>query len=178
MILDVCVKAKIPNSIVSELSLCILTDMQWDVAFGYNSYYGYNESNAVDSTNTIIEKTREAFAKAGNQAVGEPYKMPKIIVWNLRGNIDNFAADSSCEGIEMLGGWSQALLKLFLAGETLEAVADPEKPKPTPYDTYRKAMDDQRYDDIRLYLSDIDEIPFNNYHFEKKSDEPCIQDDV
>jgi len=71
----------------------------------------------------------------------------------------------------MLGGWSQALLKLFLAGEELIPVSDPDKPKPTPFDTYRKAIDDSRYDDVRDVLSKIGEGPIENWKWVKKLDE-------
>ena len=166
MVLDVCVINKLPNSIVSQLSLCILTDMQWDSVLGLSSWHG-QKSNSLEKANTMISKIRGAFAKAGKKAIGTPYNMPKIIVWNLRGNISNFAADSTCEGVEMLGGWSQALLKLFLAGEELISVSDPDKPKPTPFDTYRKAIDDSRYDDVRDVLSKIGEGPIENWKWVK-----------
>ena len=178
LILDICVKEKIPNSIVKELNLCILTDMQWDSVIGSNSWYDKSGGKkALEKGNTIINQSREAFKKAGLSEIGEEYELPKIIIWNLRGDINNFAADSSCEGIEMLGGWSQALLKLFLSGDKLEAIADPSIPKPTPYDTYRKAMDDTRYDDIRLLLNDVDEGPLVDwqwYNTEKVTDENLV----
>ena len=181
LILDICVKEKIPNSIVKELNLCILTDMQWDCVIGSNSWYDKSGGKkALEKGNTIINQSREAFKKAGRSAIGEEYELPKIIIWNLRGDINNFAADSSCEGIEMLGGWSQALLKLFLSGDKLEAIADPSIPKPTPYDTYRKAMDDTRYDDIRLLLNDVDEGPLVDwqwYNAESVTDENLVDDE-
>ena len=71
----------------------------------------------------------------------------------------------------MMGGWSQALLKLFLAGEELVPIADPKKPTPpkvTPFELYRKAMDDERYDEIRELLAKSEEGPLVGWTWDKK----------
>ena len=83
----------------------------------------------------------------------------------------------------MLSGYSPALMKLVLAGEMEEEVVEQEsvdengvvvvtkvKKKTTPYDTFRKAVDDGCFDRIRELLNDSKEGIFAKYVWSNTED--------
>lgn len=127
---------KIPEDQVP--SLCILSDEQFDhVQFGYDA--------------TMEDQMVEMFNDIGIKISGQPYKKPRTIHWNLRGDTDGFPSTADAKNVQMIAGYSPALFDLILCG----------KPEPTPYDTMRRKLDSSRYDEIRRifnenYIDDSD----------------------
>merc|ERR1711998_466544 len=75
---------------------------------------------------TSIEKALELIYqvvksnKLGMEICGKPYDPPRIIYWNIRGNSSSgihAPVESDKENVQMLSGYSPALMKLVLAGE-------------------------------------------------------------
>jgi len=117
-------KYKIPEDSVP--SLCILSDEQFD-----HHQFGYNA--------TMEDQLVKMFHDVGVKVGGTPYKKPRTVHWNLRGDTDGFPAKADHRNVQMLTGYSPALFDLILCG----------KPEPTPYDTMRRKLDSARYDPVR-----------------------------
>ena len=102
---------------------------------------------------------------------GEPWPVPEITFWNLRGATSGFPAEADKSGVRLLSGFSPSLLKLILegselAGEEEEIQEDvvvvedgvevvrtvKRKAKANPLDVLRKCLDDPVYDAVREVL--------------------------
>lgn len=156
--------------------MIVFSDMQFDMARG--GVYGYGQQ-CKKSWQTTHETVKAAFNKLGMEIAGKPYSPPRIIYWNIRGNSTSgihAPVESDCENVQMLSGYSPALMKLVLAGEIEEEVVEQEstdengvvvvtkvKKKTTPYDTFRKAVDDGCFDRIREHLNASNERIFAKY---------------
>jgi hypothetical protein len=146
LILRICIEHKVPEADLPEY-LLVLSDMQFDQAEReYSNYCGYSTtvSSSFSPHYLLIQKE---FQAAGYS------RAPKILFWNLNGNTKDFPATAHTEGVEMISGFSGALLKHFMQGNFQDAM----KPTPTrtPYDTLRSQLDDERYDPVRKLLSTI-----------------------
>jgi hypothetical protein len=85
---------------------------------------------------------RESFKRTGEDMFGEGYgyKMPRIVIWNLRATAGEFHAQANTEGVLMYSGWSPSIFKqLIKEGFKVQ----------TPYDGLRQQLDDPMYDIIR-----------------------------
>jgi hypothetical protein len=136
--------------------LIVFSDMQFDTAGKYGE--------------TMHKVIKRRFAEVGMEICGQPYRTPKIIYWNLRGNTYGYPVQSNTPNTQMLSGFSPSLLKLLLDGEemVIEEVASNGKVtqrEVTPEETLRKALDDPRYDCIRVILSRSNEGVLSKYYF-------------
>ncbi len=96
-------------------------------------------------------------------------RAPRIIYWNLRADTPGVQTHDSHPGVQMLQGYSPALLRFVLLGdavkETQVEVLNTQTGQMqkvtvstvTPYDTYRQALDFDRWDPIRTMLSNSTE---------------------
>lgn len=107
-------------------TLFVFSDMQFDQADS-------------SMTTTAFERIKKKYADAG-------YEMPQMVFWNLL-FASGVPVTVTDEGTALIGGFSGNLLKIFLEGanfeEEWEMVED--KPKMTPIDTMRKAIDHERF---------------------------------
>jgi len=175
LLLETCVAAQLGPDDVPE-ALVVISDMQFDVARGACSYYGYGGGSAPPAARAWVSEQMRitaAWRKAGYAAA------PTIVFWNVRGDTRSFPAAADTPGVEMVSGFSQNLLKLFMEGEgeeeeeeeaeaEAEAGAEAEaeavlegggaavppaapkaKKKKTPLDTMRRALDSDRYAVVR-----------------------------
>jgi len=170
--------------------MIVFSDMQFDMARGQGGY-GYGGS-APNSSNwqTTHDMVKAAFNKLGMEICGKPYEPPRIIYWNIRGNSYcgvHAPVEADHEGVQMLSGYSPALMKLVLAGEVEEEIVEEEtvdangvvvvtkvKKKVTPYETFRKAIDDECFDRIREILDASKEGVFAKYSWRNKADDVVL----
>lgn len=140
--------------------LIVFSDMQFDQAGRFGE--------------TMMDVMTRRFAEAGVQICGQPYRLPKIVFWNLRGDTGGFPARANTPNTQMLSGFSASLLKLLLAGEPVESVVEEvladgtvvvTRKEVTPEETLRKCLDDPRYDPVRQILSKATEGVFAKYSF-------------
>lgn len=114
---------KVRDAVAPEMMpkrLFVLSDMQFNVAdSGHNFMTNY-------------EVIKAKYAAAG-------YQMPAIIFWNLRGNTKEFPVNALENGVSLISGFSQELLKAVVRGKDM-----------SPYGTMRAAIDDERYDALKL----------------------------
>jgi hypothetical protein len=140
MILKRLVECKVPVEDAPE-DLLVLTDMEFDAACasGSPSRYTGNTYGHVVKTKaweTHVEMIQNSFAAAG-------YKMPRIIIWNLRASNKDFQSKADQTGVINLSGWSPSMLKA-IQGDGIQNL--------TPYSGMRTILDDKRYDAVRTAL--------------------------
>ena len=96
-------------------------------------------------------------------------RAPRIIYWNLRSDTPGVQTSATHPGVQMLQGYSPALLRFVLLGDSVKetqvevlntVTGEMQKvavSTVTPYDTYRQALDFDRWDPIRNMLSNSTE---------------------
>jgi len=122
--------------------------------YGYNPRYGAQRSNVAfkDHHKILVD----VYKAAG-------YTLPQMIYWNMR-DTKKSVTTADQTNVQMVSGFSTMQLKLFLESLELD-VEEPVKAMATPWDTFRKAMDDECYNDVRQTISQTDEGPFAHYVF-------------
>ena len=115
------------------------------------------KGNKWDTIHDCLEK---AYHKAGVNGFGKPYKVPQQIYWNLRGDTVGFPVQSDTPNTQMISGFNISVLKLFLSGDDVSSFTSP-----TPWDTYTKAMNNERYNVVRQICSRSMEGVLKSYHF-------------
>lgn len=175
MLLDACIMGDVPPEEVGELQLVVLSDMQFNAAMGSGYCYGgYGGSRAPAPWETQHEELMREFKDAGlNSKWKKPYPVPRVIFWNLRGDTRDYPASADTVGVDMVSGFSPNLLKLFLAGDLEELLAEMavvgedgeevSKPKVDPMVTLRKALDDERYNPVRRLCAEVAEGAMAGY---------------
>lgn len=123
MILDVVLMNKLKENEIPNL--IVLSDMQFDCANGRNKY------------ETHYKNLQNLFRDAGIAISGTPYKVPKIIFWNLR-ETKGFPVENNETNTLLLSGFSPSFLKTIMEGE----IETPEK-------LLRKTLDNTKYDIVR-----------------------------
>jgi hypothetical protein len=144
LILDRMVEARVPIGEEPE-DLIVLTDMGWDAAWRPSGICTILDSDSdSDSVADPVWKSqigliRSRFAEESRRLWGTDvsgWKVPRIVVWNLRAAFKDFQAKASDEGVVMISGWSPAILKA-LQSVGVRAM--------TPYEGMRATLDDERY---------------------------------
>eukprot|EP00322_Chrysochromulina_rotalis_P022633 CAMPEP_0115868092 /NCGR_PEP_ID=MMETSP0287-20121206/21109_1 /TAXON_ID=412157 /ORGANISM="Chrysochromulina rotalis, Strain UIO044" /LENGTH=644 /DNA_ID=CAMNT_0003322725 /DNA_START=37 /DNA_END=1971 /DNA_ORIENTATION=+ len=161
--------------------LIVFSDMQFDqAAHGFGGFGGYGGRQAPAQWSTSFERLQRRFAVVGQRVCGAPYAAPRIIFWNLRSSV-GFPACGGTPNVQMLSGFSPALLKLVVSGADLVADEVEERQPdgsikvvrsgPTPEQTYRAAIEDSNFDIVRLKLSELEAGPFKDYVFVRSEGE-------
>lgn len=127
----------------------------------------FNEANNGNRWETQYEALKRKFAEAGMNTVGQEYTPPLVVFWNLRGDTKGFMAKADTPGVIMLSGFSPSLLTLLIEAKPLQVATEKEKPKVTPYDAMRAALDNEVYDRIRAVLSTSNEGVFAEYAWDQ-----------
>lgn len=107
--------------------LVVLTDMGWDAANGRYPFH--------------LDNFKDLFKKAGEEIWGEGkgWKVPRIIIWNLRAEFKQYQATESTKGVVMISGWHPSILKRIQEGVKIT----------TPWDGMRWVLDAERYLPVR-----------------------------
>jgi len=137
-----------PN--LSRFGGSVLRDAMARLPSGRRSRYGYTapQQLGLETTHQIIV---EAFRNAG-------YTAPEFIYWNARPEVAGFPVQADTPGTQMVSGFSTDLLKLFLDGSSMAEYEHEVVAPPTPWDTFRRAVDDERYHAVRLAVESAREI--------------------
>ena len=134
LILDACVEAKLPNEIVSNMVLAILSDMQMD--------------QADKNSKCLMDTIESSYADSGIRMCGKPYKPPHILFWNLQ-STSGFPVLSSQKNSSMMSGFSPALLNMFCE-EGLNSLESCN-----PWTLFKKTLDNERYTILDNKLREI-----------------------
>jgi hypothetical protein len=132
------VKRRVPVGEEPE-DLIVLTDMGFDEASTVR-HMNSNDYN-IEPQPYQLEAIRTAFKEAGEKVwgKGKGWKPPRIVIWNLRAEYDDFHAKADQDGVVQLSGWSPNVLKVLEKGRVEVR---------TPYETMRTILDDKRYGKI------------------------------
>ena len=121
--------------------LIVFSDMQFDQA-------------CIGSWDTAYEAIVLQFADLGvllrqHGVANVPAKLdpPIMTFWNLAADTTGMVVQANQKGVRCISGFSQSMLKLVLAGKL------PASQIITPLTTLRDALDDPRYDAVRLALA-------------------------
>lgn len=134
--------------------LVVFTDGQFNE---FNREVGARSSTTPDWT-TCHQRFLQKVATLGLE------RAPRIIYWNLRANTPGVQTRADFPGVQFLQGYSAALMRFVLIGESLPeaeinvtladgTVTTVKVSKATPYDTYRAALDCDRFDCVRVVLA-------------------------
>lgn len=124
--------------------------------YDYNSQhrYGYGTQKPQVAFKDHHKILVDVYKAAG-------YTLPQMIYWNMRDTKKSLTtADQT--NVQMVSGFSTMQLKLFLENLDLD-MEEPVKPTVTPWDTFRKAIDDECYNDVRKTIVRTAEGPFAHY---------------
>lgn len=139
LLLDFCVCNKIPDD--QDPSLLVFTDGQFD------------------TMNDCSEDWRTCHKILTDKWIDAGYKeCPTIVYWNLRTGTPGFQATSNYPGVQLLQGYSPALMKFILLGEDDEIRnINDIKPieRPTPFETFKKIINQDVYKPILEEFKDI-----------------------
>lgn len=115
-LLETIVNKNISPEEACDMSIIILSDMQIDA-----EYARYKTQK-----NTLIENVKKMYAEAGLRSIYKtPYKIPHIVLWNLR-QTNGFPACSTDENCSMVSGFSPAILNNFIEeGNEIQKVVNP-----------------------------------------------------
>jgi hypothetical protein len=135
LILDTIVELKLPSEEVENLILAVFSDMQFDSAeseMGSEKRFG---------SNTVREILDKKYHDAGIKICGKPYKVPKIVFWNLRSTA-GFPVLSYHDGYAMMSGYSVTALNEFSENglNGLQSF--------TPWNVLIKTLDKERYNKL------------------------------
>lgn len=154
LLLKICVDNKVPSSDIPNL--IVFTDGQFDQMNTSQQTYASRGLSKLKPWKTSHEELLTMWANAGYD------KIPNIIYWNLRANTPGFQTSSEHPGVQMLQGYSPSLMKFILYGETFNettvnvetenGIMEMKTSSVTPYDTFRKAVDQEVYLPIRQII--------------------------
>jgi len=153
---------KLPASEVPDL--IVFSDMQFNQAKG--------RSDATYHANI-----KQRFIEVGMKICGQPYSPPRIVYWNLRGNTLGVPVEDNEENVQLLSGFSPSMLKMLLDGDEVIEVETEDgvvvtKEVVTPYQTFKKVMNDKAYYSIRTILNESNEGILSSYNFVAPLEEP------
>ena len=145
LILDRLVAAKVPVGEEPE-DLVVFTDMGFNEAWGPNSAEFHHGITARGGWDTIVETFQAKFTEASHcvWGQGESWKMPRIVIWNLRAAFKEYQAKADRKGVLALAGWSPSAMKVLTSGIQVN----------TSYESMRCVLDDTRYDRVRQFVTD------------------------
>ena len=135
LILDTVVENKLAAEDVENLILAVFSDMQFD-----NAENNLSTEKRFGSK-TVKEILDKKYHDAGIKICGKPYKVPKIVFWNLRVT-RGFPVLSYHEGYAMMAGYNPTALNEFT-----EKGIDALKSF-TPWNILMKMLDKERYNKL------------------------------
>ena len=111
LILNTAIKENIAPSVMKDMSIVILSDMQIDMSHRSSSH-PYETLNK-DSDDTMFEMMKKKYYDAGLKTLHkEPYELPHIVFWNLR-STTGFPSLATETNTSMMSGNNMTLLNAF-----------------------------------------------------------------
>lgn len=125
LVLSMLKNNRVPPQEVKNLTLVVLTDMQFD-------------QSRNDKWSLTYEKIKAKFLRSG-------YSTPCVVWWNLNGSLQQtFVNDAHTRGVKILSGFSHQLLKTLIEGEHQD----------TPEMTMMKQLSNDHYQAVRETVRD------------------------
>eukprot|EP00750_Incisomonas_marina_P018581 INCI3023.1.p1 GENE.INCI3023.1~~INCI3023.1.p1 ORF type:complete len:633 (+),score=118.54 INCI3023.1:150-2048(+) len=159
-IIEVIEKLAVQSGVMPPVpDMIVFSDMQFDHA-GNTRW-----ESAFETVKKDWHALGERLRKKGVTGLqpGESLKPPLITFWNINSSTTGLVADADAKGVRLLSGFSQSLLKLLLSGALPGLPSDPAAVD--PLQTLRAALDDERYDAVRVQLSRVTHGVLRDYEF-------------
>lgn len=132
LLLETAIKHKIPQSDLPQRIL-IISDMEFDQACEYASYYDHN--SVMSRYKTLFDTIKVKWVKAG-------YTMPEVVFWNVNSRTQTIPVTSNEAGVNLMSGFSVNNVKMILSG------------KLDPWSALKSVLDSGRYDAVAEVLQD------------------------
>jgi len=141
LILDACIQAKVPDEVVSNMTLAIFSDMQIDCYTNTPCDSDISDASFEDRMLSMHERIRAMYSAAGYSCV------PHILFWNLR-HTGGFPTRSTMKNATMFSGFSPMLLNAFCE-KGHEALQNT-----TPWDALLESLSNDRYTVLEKKIAD------------------------
>jgi hypothetical protein len=132
----------------TNFAMLFLTDGQFDAQVIYNDpgskSYSYSHESALGKfAKTALGRLEAKFAAAG-------YAMPRTIFWNLNAGSPGFPASGVARGVQLVSGYSQALMLQVFTGDYEYELQDNGTVKVSvdPWTAFEKAICNTGYDPV------------------------------
>ena len=136
--------------------LIVFSDMQFDQA-GASPW-----DTAFQTIQQDFKRLGQRLKKAGVVIEGD-LEPPVITFWNIAARTTGLVAGATQPGVRQISGFSQSLLKLVLSGALPEAV---DEKKVNALETLYTALQDHRYDEVRVFFDKRTTGKFQDFEFE------------
>ena len=132
----------------TDFAMLFLTDGQFDSQVQYSdsedrAYGCYRESAIAKFGKTALGRLEAKFTEAG-------YSMPRTIFWNLNAQSPGFPASGVSRGVQLVSGYSQALMIQVFTGDYAYELEDDGTYKVSvdPWTGFYKAITNVGYDPV------------------------------
>ena len=129
LILNIAEKSNLTEEDIPDIM--IISDMQFDYIHGNETKW-----------NTVYEKIVNLFKNYGIKRHESPWRVPRIIFWNVTGATDGVPVTADTPNTVLLSGFSASLFKNILSGQDM-----------TPKEVLKKILYDGKFDSIRKCCS-------------------------
>jgi hypothetical protein len=139
LLLNACITSALPNELVSNMTLVILSDMMIDADTNDVDSRFMSDSSFDKQMEDMHKKIVRLYNDAGYSDV------PHLLFWNLR-HTSGFPTLSSIKGATMFSGFSPILLNSFCMNgpDALKTI--------TPWDSFCGLLDGDRYHCLRVMV--------------------------
>ena len=127
MLLGVIVETKMSCEQVEDMNVIIFSNMQVN-------------NNKDREFASLYEAIKTKYEEAGIKSIKKPYKIPRIVFWNLESS-DGFPALSIHPGISMISGYNPKMLNLFCDKVSIGSPSGIS----TPYTKLKELLNSKRY---------------------------------
>ncbi len=137
----------------TDFAMLFLTDGQFDAQVVYSDSYGTYRESALDKFGkTALGRLEAKFAAEG-------YSMPRIIFWNLNAHSPGFPASGVTRGVQLVSGYSQALMLQVFTGDYEYELQDDGTLKVSvdPWTSFYKAISNVGYDPVMQVVAAVGE---------------------
>ncbi len=141
----------------TDFAMLFLTDGQFDSQVIYSDAstrpYGYSRESALNKFGkTALGRMEAKFTAAG-------YSMPRTIFWNLNAQSPGFPASGVTRGVQLVSGYSQALMIQVFTGDYEYELQDDGTTKVSvdPWTGFYKAITHVGYDPVSQVVATVGE---------------------
>ena len=161
-VLDICEQSGVSEEDVPVI--VVFTDGEFDTMDTELNSHEYTGSGYFKDTGSCVQKWHTMHSEIERMWVSRGYKkIPTIVYWNLNSEANGVQTKAEYPGVQFLQGRSSNMIKYILYGETFEEttkIVDGVEVKVssiTPYETFRKVMDQDYYASLEEILKKSNE---------------------
>jgi hypothetical protein len=148
----------------SSMALLYLTDGQFDSGLvhfeGIQNSYNHHDTDTKTKhifENVFLGRMEKAFNDKG-------FNLPRIIFWNLYGKGSGYSATAEIQGVQMVSGFSQTIMKQLFTGEykfVKNTVTGETRVNIDPWTSFSKAITGPTFEPVLRKVLETREHIFN-----------------